>query len=205
MALVEPSLAIGDRALDLGAIRQVWPTTQEQRCWVPRQATCWISTAEHSPRSRQPYRGLRNRDQDHQKAFDLFCVKTYEAKYPKAVECLVKDRGLLLTFYDFPAEHWRHIRTTNPIESTFATMRLRTVKTKGSGSRMACLTMVFKLMESASRSWRLLNKSSHLQAVISGAKFVDGIEVQNAALLKPHPQQLTIAPMYHEFLSSASF
>jgi putative transposase len=87
----------------------------------------------------------------------------------------------LLGFYEFPAEHWRHIRTTNPIESTFATVRLRTVETNGSGSRVACLTMVFKLMESASKGWRSLNGSTRLQAVISGAKFVDGIQVKDAA------------------------
>ena len=115
-----------------------------------------------------------------ERAFDLF-VATYEAKYPKAVECLAKDRVPLLTFYDFSAEHWRHIRTTNPIESTFATVRLRTAKTKGSSSRVACLTMVFKLMESASKSWRCLNGSALLPAVISGVKFVDGIEVKDAA------------------------
>jgi transposase-like protein len=115
-----------------------------------------------------------------EKAFDLF-VATYEARYPKATECLAKDREALLTFYDLPAEHWRHIRTTNPIESTFATVRLRTVKTKGCGSRVACLTMVFKLMESASKSWRSLNGSARLQAVVSGARFVDGIEVNGAA------------------------
>ena len=114
------------------------------------------------------------------RTFDLF-VATYEAKCPKAVECLTKDRGPLLTFYDFPAEHWRHIRTTDPIESTFATVRLRTVKTKGSGSRVACLTMVFKLMEAASKRWRSLNGSARLQAVASGAQFVDGIEVKDAA------------------------
>jgi putative transposase len=93
-----------------------------------------------------------------EKAFDLF-VATYEAKYGKATECLLKDREELLVFYDLPAMHWVHLRTTNPIESTFATVRLRTVKTKGSGSRSACLTMVFKLMESASKSWRVLNGS----------------------------------------------
>ena len=91
-------------------------------------------------------------------AFDLF-VATYEAKYPKATECLSKDRDVLLTFYDFPAEHWIHLRTTNPIESTFATVRLRHRRTKGNGSRTACLTMVFKLMQSASKRWRLLNGS----------------------------------------------
>jgi transposase-like protein len=113
-------------------------------------------------------------------AFDLF-VKAYEAKYAKAVECLSKDREALLTFCDFPAEHCRHIRTTNPSESTYATVWLRHDKTKGSGSRVACLTMVFKLMESASRTWRVLNGSPRLQAVIEGLKFVDEIEVKDAA------------------------
>ena len=115
-----------------------------------------------------------------ERALDLF-VATYEAKYPKATECLAKDRGALLAFYDFPAEHWRHIRTTNPIESTFATVRLRTVKTKGSGSRAACLAMVFKLMESASRSWRSLNGSPLLVEVVKGTVFTDGIKEKPAA------------------------
>src|SRR3954462_15173880 len=87
-----------------------------------------------------------------EKAFDLF-VKTYEAKYPQAVECLVKDRGVLLSFYDFPAEHWRHIRTTNPIERVFGGVGLRNTKPKGRGSRSACLTRVYKLMDSASKKW----------------------------------------------------
>jgi putative transposase len=181
---VEPSLAIGDGALGFWkAIRQVWPTTQEQRCWVHKTANVLDKLPKRTqPKAKAALHEIYEAETkaDAEKAFDLF-EKTYEAKYAKAVECLVKDRGLLLTFYDFPAEHWRHIRTTNPIESTFSTVRLRTVKTKGSGSRMACLTMVFKLMESASRSWRLLNGSSHLQAVISGVKFVDGIEVKDAA------------------------
>src|SRR5436309_3221447 len=99
------------------------------------------------------------------KAFDLF-VATYEAKYPKATECLSKDREALLSFYDFPAEHWVHIRTTNPIESVFSTVRLRHDKTKGSGTRTACLTMVFKLMESASKGWRSLNGSPLLAEVV---------------------------------------
>ena len=115
-----------------------------------------------------------------EKAFDLF-VETYEAKYPKATECLVKDREVLLAFYDFPAEHWVHIRTTNPIESVFATVRLRHDKTKGSGSRAACLTMVFKLMESASKSWRSLNGSPLLAEVVKGTVFIDGIREKPAA------------------------
>ena len=92
---------------------------------------------------------------DPEKAIDRF-IETFRAKYPKAVECLIKDRDVLLTFYDFPAEHWKHIRTTNPIESTFATVRLRTHKTKGSGCRIACLTRVFKLMQSAQKRWRVI-------------------------------------------------
>ena len=108
-------------------------------------------------------------------AFDHF-VKTFQAKYPAAVACLVKDREVLLTFYDFPAEHWIHLRTTNPIESMFATVRLRTKKTKGSGSRVACLTMVFKLAHSAQRRWRALNGRQLLSEVIRGVKFTDGIK-----------------------------
>ena len=114
------------------------------------------------------------------KAFDLF-VRSYEAKYPKATECLAKDRVELLRFYDFPAEHWLHLRTTNGIESVFATVRLRTEKTKGSGTRVACLTMVFKLMESASRRWRVLNGSGLLNEVVKGTVFVDGIKNEDAA------------------------
>ena len=107
-------------------------------------------------------------------------VATFEEKYAKATACLTKDREELLTFYDFPALHWLHIRTTNPIESTFATVRLRTEKTKGTGTRMACLTMVFKLMESAAKGWRTLNGSRLLEDVIAGIIYVDG-EKKNAA------------------------
>jgi transposase-like protein len=107
--------------------------------------------------------------------------KTYQAKYPKAAECLQKDRDVLLAFYDFPAEHWIHLRTTNPIESTFATVRLRHRKTKGNGTRKACLAMVYKLMESAAKRWRLLNGSHFLPDVIAGVQFIDGIKTQGAA------------------------
>lgn len=110
-----------------------------------------------------------------EKAFDLF-VTTFEAKYPKATACLAKDRAALLAFYDFPAEHWVHLRTSNPIESTFSTVRLRTNKTKGCGSRTACLTMVFKLARFAESHWRTLNGSALLDEVIRGIKFVDGIK-----------------------------
>jgi len=180
----EPHLAIGDGALGFWkAMRQVWDTTKEQRCWVHKMA----NVLDKLPKGSQPKakRMLHDIDQaegkaDAEKAFDLF-VKTYEAKYPKATECLVKDREVLLTFYDFPAEHWVHIRTTNPIESVFATVRLRHDKTKGSGSRSACLTMVFKLMESASKGWRSLNGSPLLAEVVRGTKFTDGIREKPAA------------------------
>jgi putative transposase len=153
-----PTLAIGDGALGFWkALRQVFPTTQEQRCWVHKTA----NVLDKFPKGQQPKAKamLHNIWQastkaEANKAFDLF-VATYEDKYAKATDCLVKDRAELLVFYDFPALHWIHLRTTNPIESTFATVRLRTTKTKGSGSRSACLTMVFKLMESAAKKWRL--------------------------------------------------
>jgi putative transposase len=181
---VEPSLAIGDGALGFWkAMRQVWDTTREQRCWVHKTA----NVLDKLPKGSQPKaKGmlheiyLAETREAATKAFDLF-VKTYEAKYPKATECLSKDRDVLLTFYDFPAEHWLHIRTTNPIESVFSTVRLRHSKTKGSGTRTACLTMVFKLMESASKKWRALNQSSRIKEVIAGAVFVDGVCQKPAA------------------------
>ena len=108
------------------------------------------------------------------KAFDQF-IATYGAKWPKAAECLEKDRAELLAFYDFPAEHWGHLRTSNPIESTFATVRLRTYRTKGPGSRLAGLAMAFKLAQKAEKGWRRLNKSEMLQEVIDGIVFVDGV------------------------------
>ena len=108
-----------------------------------------------------------------EQAFDAF-IAMFAAKYAAAVDCLKKDRDVLLTFYDFPAEHWIHLRTTNPIESTFATVRLRHRRTKGNGSRRACLAMVFKLCESAARKWRTLNGAKLLPEVIAGIRFVDG-------------------------------
>ena len=182
--VLEPKLAIGDGALGFWkAVRQVWPETQEQRCWVHKTA----NVLDKLPKSVQP----KAKEMLHEiylapsraeaaKAFDLF-LRTYEAKYPKATECLGKDRKELLAFDDFPAEHWMHLRTTNVIESVFATVRLRTEKTKGSGTRVACLTMVFKLMQSASRHWRALNGSGLLSEVIKGTVFVDGLRKEDAA------------------------
>ena len=181
---IEPSLAIGDGALGFwAAMRKVWHTTKEQRCWVHKTA----NVLDKMPKSNQPKAKkmlheiyLAETKAQAEKAFDLF-VSTYEAKYPKATECLRKDRDQLLPFYDFPAEHWMHIRTTNPIESTFATVRLRHTKTKGSATRTACLTMVYKLLMSASKKWRALNGKQRLPDVIAGVVFVDGVKKSDAA------------------------
>ena len=109
-------------------------------------------------------------------AFEAF-AETYEVKYEKAVDCLTKDRDVLLAFYDFPAEHWKHLRTTNPIESTFATVRHRTIRSKGCLSNKTALAMVFKLVEAAEKNWRRLDGHNQLPKVIQGVKFADGLEV----------------------------
>jgi putative transposase len=177
--VIAPKLAIGDGALGFWkAVKQVWPAIREQRCWVHKTA----NVLDKLPKGIQSKAKAKLHEiwmaesrVAANRAFDLF-VGTYDAKYPKATECLSKDRPELLAFYDFPAEHWIHIRTTNPIESTFATVRLRHRKTKGSGSRVACLTMVFKLMQSAEKKWRLLNGAVLLPDVIAGIPFLDGIK-----------------------------
>ena len=181
---IEPSLAIGDGALGFwAAMRKVWHTTKGQRRWVHKTANALDKLPKSSrPRAKGMLHDiyLAESRAEAGKAFDLF-VATYQAEYPKATERPSKDRGVLLRTYDFPAEHWLHIRTTNPIESTFATVRLRHSKTKGSGTRTACLTMVFKLMESASKRWRSLNGSQWLKELIAGAVFVDGVKKSQAA------------------------
>ena len=174
-----PKAATGDGALGFwAALREVYPATREQRCWVHKTA----NVLDKMPKSLHAKAKamvqaiwMAATRQKALNAFDLF-VQSFEAKYPKATECLVKDREVLLTFYDFPAEHWMHLRTTNPIESTFATVRLRTARTKGSGSRTACLTMVFKLAQCAEKRWRRLNGQELIPEVIRGVKFVDGIK-----------------------------
>ena len=180
-----PELATGDGALGFWkALRQVYGHTREQRCWVHKTA----NVLNKLPKSVQGKAKGHLQDiwmaetrVDAENAFDFF-LQAYSAKYPKAVECLVKDRDRLLTFYDFPAEHWKHVRTSNPIESTFATVRLRTTKTKGCLSRNTALAMVFKLLLSARRKWRRLNGSNHLAEVIQGVTFKDGIkQIQHAA------------------------
>jgi len=181
---IDPKLAIGDGALGFWkAIKQVYPKTRQQRCWVHKTANILDKLPKRlQAEAKEKLHDIWMADtREHaNQAFDLF-KKTYEAKYPKAVECLTKDREVLLAFYDFPAEHWIHVRTTNPIESTFATVRLRTKRTKGCGSRIACLTMVYKLMQSASKNWRLLNGTQVLAEVLRGTIFIDGICVPQVA------------------------
>jgi putative transposase len=180
---LDPELATGDGALGFWqALHEVWPKTRQQRCWVHKVA----NVLNKLPPSLQ---GKAKQDlhriyeaanrQEAEDAFDRFLAK-YGSKYDKAVSCLAKDRKALLTFYDFPAEHWKHIRTSNPIESTFATVRLRTSKTKGCLSRKTALAMVFKLAKSAERHWRRLDGSERLAQVIEGVRFRDGEPVQAA-------------------------
>lgn len=181
---VPPKVAIGDGALGFWkAITKHWPATSHQRCWVHKTA----NVLNKLPKSLQPKVKASIHDiwmaetkVEANKAFDL-CVKQYQAKYPKAMECLSKDRDKLLTFYDLPAEHWTHLRTTNPIESVFATVRLRTTKTKSCGSRATTLAMAFKLMQSAQKRWHRLRGYNLLADVIDGVKFKDGIKVEQDA------------------------
>ena len=180
----EPSLAIGDGALGFwAALEEEFPGTRHQRCWVHKTA----NILDKMPKSVQPDAKkmihemyLSPTKKTALKALEDF-EKRYQAKYPKAVECLLKDKDVLFTFYDFPAEHWIHLRTTNPIESTFATVRHRTRQTKGCGSRLATLTMVFKPAREAESRWRKLNGAQLLAKVIDGVVFKDGELKQDAA------------------------
>jgi len=176
---IGPELAVADGALGFWqAIEEVWPKTRGQRCWVHKTA----NVLNKLPKSQQlrAKRALHDiwmaeTKADAGAAFDAF-IETYAVKYDKAAECLAKDRETLLAFYDFPAEHWKHLRTTNPIESTFATVRHRTVRTKGCLSNKTALAMIFKLAQAAEKSWRRLDGHNQLPKLIQGVKFIDGIE-----------------------------
>ncbi len=180
---IEPKLAVADGALGFwAAVRKMFSEIREQRCWVHKTA----NVLKSMPKSVQPKAKGNIHEiwqsetlKDAEKAFDHFLEK-YSAKYPKACECLTKDRDVLLTFYDFPAEHWLHLRTTNPIESTFATIRLRHRRTKGSGSRRTSLAMMFKLAQSAEKRWRRLNGHQQIVYLLAGKTFKDGTR-QDAA------------------------
>jgi len=177
--VIAPKLVIGDGGLGLwAALREVYPSSREQRCWVHKTA----NVLNKMPKSIQGKAKMMLHDiwmaatrAEAERAFALF-LTSFSSKYRKAAECLAKDREVLLAFYDFPAEHWVHLRTTNPIESTFATVRLRTRRTKGCGSRTACLTMVFKLVQCAERHWRALNGSALIPEVLEGVQFIDGVK-----------------------------
>ena len=178
-----PELAIGDGALGFwAALRKVFPNTREQRCWVHKTANILNNIPKPvQPRVKKALHEIWEAETKDaaQKAMEQFKEK-YAAKYPTAWERLEKDRDVLLSFYDFPAEHWRHIRTTNPIESAFATIRLRHRRTKGSGSRRTSLAMMFKLGTHAEKRWRRLNGHEQIIHLLEGKKFVDGI-MQDAA------------------------
>ena len=176
----DQQLAVGDGALGFWkALPKVWPTTKKQRCWVHKTA----NVLNKLPKKLQPqaksalweiYRAETKTDAN--AAFNRF-LKTYRAKYPEATKCLEKDRDGLLAFYDFPAEHWQHIRSTNPIESTFATVRLRTDKTRGAVSKETIIQLVFKLVESAQKRWHRIRGFKHLGDVIEGVQFRDGLKL----------------------------
>jgi putative transposase len=172
-----PKLATGDGALGFwAALRQVYPETKEQRCWVHKIANVLDKLPKRvQPRAKDMLHEVM-RAPDRRSALEDIerFTQEFEAKYPKAVDTLTKDQDELLTFFDFPAEHWLHLRTTNPIESTFSTMKARTKKTKGAGSRKAGLAMAFKLMLAAEKRWRRIN-APHLVALMqAGVQFPDG-------------------------------
>jgi len=179
-----PELAVGDGALGFWkALSKVYNNCQWQRCWVHKTA----NILNKLPKSLQAKaKGKLHQiweapaKEEAQKHFDDF-INIYEAKYPKATQCLKKDRDTLLTFYDFPAEHWRHIRTTNPIESTFATVRLRTAKVRSCFSSKTVLTMAFKLCQCAEKRWIKLYHPKKLAEVIRGVNFVNGVEEKRIA------------------------
>lgn len=179
-----PRLAIADGALGFwAALRKVFPSCEEQRCWVHKIANILnaLPKSLHDT-AKEDLRAIWNAAtrQEALKAIAVF-IRKFEDKYPKAVKCLTKDQESLLTFFSFPAEHWRHIRTTNVIESAFATVRLRTYRTKGGGSSAATVAMVFKLAKQAEKSWRRLNGASKLEDVLNFVSFRDGVAATKVA------------------------
>ena len=175
---IAPQIAVGDGALGFWkALEEIFPSTRHQRCWQHKL----LNVLNKVPKSVQAnmkadLREIRDApDRATAEIAIAIFVDKYEAKYPKAVDCLTKDRERLLTFFDFPAEHWDHLRTSNPIESVFATVRHRTVRTKGSLSHRTARLMVFKLVMSAAKTWRRLKGENQLPKVIAGVKFADGV------------------------------
>jgi putative transposase len=182
--VIEPELAVGDGSLGFWkALAQVWGNTKTQRCWVHKTGNILNKLPKSvQPKAKQALHQIWMAEtrKAAERAFDAF-LATYETKHPKAARCLAKDRDALLAFYDFPAEHWPHLRTTNPIESTFATVRLRTAKTRGCLSRETMLSMVFKLCQSAEKRWRRLQGYKKIADVVRGVRFIDGEPQQRIA------------------------
>jgi putative transposase len=178
--LNEPKLVVGDGALGTwAALRDVFPGAREQRCWVHKTANVLDAMPKRvQPRAKAMLHEIVEAPTraDARQALEAF-RREWEAKYPKAWAKLAKDRDVLLTFYDFPAEHWRHLRTTNPIESSFATVKLRTRVTKGAGSKAAALAMAYKLLDAAQERWRRFNGHELVADVLAGAQFKDGVRV----------------------------
>ncbi len=175
--MTAPMLAVGDGALGFwAAVKEVFPETQEQRCWVHKIRNVLNKLPKRLQERAKAMLHEIMYAEDRGSALEEIrrFADEYEAKYPKAVECLLKDQERLLTFFDFPAEHWIHLRTTNPIESPFATIRSRTKKTKGSGSRKAGLAIAFKLVISAQDRWRRVNAPQLVALVRAGVVFKDG-------------------------------
>ena len=176
---VAPTLAIGDGAMGFWtAMAEVFPTTRSQRCWVHKTVNVLdkLPKTLHSQAKSALHAIWQAEIKDQaDKAFDRF-IATYEAKYPKATGCLAKDRDELLAFYDFPAAHWQHLRTSNPIESTFATIRLRTTKTRNCVSAKSGSALLYQLAMSAQKRWQRLRGFRQLADVIAGVKFIDGID-----------------------------
>lgn len=174
-----PALAIGDGAMGFwGALEEIYPSTQPQRCWVHKTRNVLNALPKSvQPKAKQALHEIWQAETQAaaNRALDIF-LKTYVAKYPKATACLEKDREALLTFYAFPAQHWQSLRTTNPIESTFGTIRHRTNRTRGCLTRDGMLHMMFKLGRCAEKTWRRLRGFGQLAQVIEGIQFTEGIE-----------------------------
>jgi len=181
---IGPELAVGDGALGFwNALAKVYGKSRHQRCWVHKTANVLNKLprgAQAKAKSALHQIWMAATREEARRAFDGF-LRTYRDKYPKATECLEKDRNELLAFYDFPAAHWQHIRTTNPIESTFATVRLRTRKTRGCVSRQTILALVFQLGQSAQKRWRRLRGFKHLADVMDGVKFENGVRADTGS------------------------
>ena len=183
-----PELAIGDGAMGYwAALEEVYPETRQQRCWMHKTMNvlnCLPKSAQAKGKQslHDIWQAETETKAEAEKAFDLF-VKMYEPKYPKAAICLQKDRDEMMAFYDFPAQHWQSIRTSNPIESTFGTIRHRTRRSKGCLSRDGMLHMMFKLGQCAEKNWRRLRGFDYLTKVITGVKHKDGVEVTEVDLV----------------------